>query len=128
MPRVKAGNVTRKRHKKILKLAKGYVGSKHALFRVANEQVLHSLSYAYRDRRNRKRDFRRLWITRINAATRLHEFDYHRFINGLLKANIKLNRQMLSILAIEAPNVFKSLVMISKQHQSQSIATAINTN
>lgn len=126
MPRVKAGNVTRKRHKKILQLAKGYVGSKHALFRVANEQILHSLSYAYRDRRNRKRDFRRLWITRINAATRLHEFDYHRFINGLLKANIKLNRQMLSILAIESPNIFKSLVGIAKQNYTNSITVKSN--
>lgn len=115
MPRVKTGPVTRKRHKKVLKLAKGYVGSKHALFRVANEQLLHSLSYAYRDRRNRKRDFRRLWITRINAATRLENSNYRDFMHGLKRLNIHLNRKMLALLAVERPQMFTNLVAMTKK-------------
>ena len=115
MPRVKTGIVRRKRHKKVLKLAKGYVGSKHALFRVANEQLLHSLSYAYRDRRTRKRDFRRLWITRIGAAARLEQSNYRDFIHGLKKIDIRLNRKMLALLAIQQPNVFTNLVSMTKK-------------
>ena len=83
MPRVKGGPTTRRRRKKILKLAKGYFGSKHRLFRTANQQVMKSLMYAYRDRRQRKRDFRKLWITRINAAARQHGLSYSRFMHGL---------------------------------------------
>lgn len=83
MPRVKGGTVTRRRRKKVLKLAKGYFGAKHALYRVANQQVMKSLMYAYRDRRQRKRDFRKLWITRINAAARMHGLSYSRFMHGL---------------------------------------------
>ncbi len=115
MPRVKTGPVTRKRHKKVLKLAKGYVGSKHALFRVANEQLLHSLSYAYRDRRNRKRDFRRLWITRIGAATRLAKSNYRDFIHGLKRIDVRLNRKMLALLAVEQPQVFANLVKMTQK-------------
>ena len=122
MPRVKCSVVTRNRRKKILKLAKGYVGSKHALFRVANEQVLHSLSYAYRDRRNRKRDFRRLWITRINAAVRLYSLSYRHFIAGLKLAQIHLNRKMLALLAVERTDVFAKLVAQAKKQLSTAVS------
>ena len=114
MPRSKGGIVTRRRHKKILKLAKGYFGSKHALYKTAKAQVMKSLSYAYRDRRNKKRDFRKLWITRINAACRQNEMSYSRFINGLSKAGIDINRKMLSEIAIDDPKAFASLVKVSK--------------
>ena len=93
MARVKRGTNTRRRHKKILKLAKGYRGAKSRLFRVANPQVLRSLSYAYRDRRTKKRDFRRLWIARINAAARMNGMSYSMFINGLKKAGVQINRK-----------------------------------
>ena len=88
MPRTKGGVVSRRRRNKVLKLAKGYFGSKHALYKTAHEQVMHSLRYAYRDRKNKKRDFRKLWITRINAACRENEISYSKFINGLTKAGI----------------------------------------
>ena len=94
MPRVKGGNVARKRRKKVLKLAKGYFGSKHLLYRTANEQVMKSLTYAYRDRKQRKRNFRKLWIARINAAARLNGMSYSRLIDGLNKANVEVNRKM----------------------------------
>ncbi|PKL01456.1 MAG: 50S ribosomal protein L20 [Tenericutes bacterium HGW-Tenericutes-1] len=109
MPRVKGGIVTRKRHKRILKLAKGYYGAKHLLFRTAKEQVMNSLAYAYRDRRRKKRDFRKLWITRINAAARLNALSYSRLIDGLNKANIEVNRKILSDIAINDPKGFTSL-------------------
>ena len=100
MPRVKGGYVTRQRRKRILKLAKGYFGSKHTLYKTANQQVMKSLSYAYRDRKRRKRDFRRLWIARINAAARLNGLSYNKLMFGLKVANIQVNRKMLAELAI----------------------------
>ncbi|MCS7300148.1 MAG: 50S ribosomal protein L20 [Fimbriimonadales bacterium] len=110
MARVKGGTVTRRRHKKILKLAEGYYGAKSRLFRKANEQVMKSLQYAYRDRRQRKRDFRRLWITRISAACRAHGIRYHEFIHALAERGIEINRKQLSEMAIHDPEAFKMLV------------------
>ena len=114
MTRVKGGTISRARHKKVMKQAKGYFGSKHRLYRSANEQVMHSGKYAYRDRRQKKRDFRKLWITRINAACRANEISYSKFINGLAKANIDINRKMLSELAIDNPKAFTELVNTAK--------------
>ncbi len=114
MPRVKHSVSTRKRRKKILKLAKGYFGSKSKLFRVANQQVMKSLAYAYRDRKVRKRDFRKLWITRINAAARNNGLSYSRFMNGLKKAGVAVNRKMLADLAVNDPAAFSSLVKIAQ--------------
>lgn len=110
MSRAKGGFTTRRRHKKILKLAKGYRGSKSRIFHAANPQVLKSLAYAFRDRRNKKRDFRRLWITRINAATRIHGMSYSTFISGLKQAGIIINRKALADLAVNDGNAFKELV------------------
>ncbi|MDI6604546.1 50S ribosomal protein L20 [Aceticella autotrophica] len=115
MSRVKSGKVTRKRHKKILRLAKGYYGAKSKLFRVANQAVMKSLNYAYIGRKLRKRDFRKLWIARINAAARANGISYSRFINGLKKANIEINRKMLSEMAISDGKAFSELVDIAKQ-------------
>lgn len=115
MPRVKGGNVARKRRKKILKLAKGYFGSKHLLYRTANEQVMHSFRYAYRDRKRRKRDFRKLWITRINAAARPNGLSYSRFINGLAKAGVEVNRKMLADIAVNDPAGFAEICEIAKK-------------
>ncbi len=114
MARVKGGTISRARHKKVLKLAKGYFGSKHRLYRTAHEQVMHSGKYAYRDRKNKKREFRRLWITRINAGCRMNGISYSKFINGLAKANIEVNRKMLSELAIDNAAAFTSLVEVAK--------------
>lgn len=114
MPRVKGGTIHRARRKKVMKLAKGYFGSKHRLYRTAKEQVMHSLSYAYRDRRQKKRNFRKLWITRINAGCRLNDISYSKFINGLTKAGININRKMLSEIAIDNPEQFTKLVESSK--------------
>lgn len=114
MPRVKGGTIHRARRKKVLKQAKGYFGSKHRLYRTANEQVMHSLKYAYRDRKQKKRDFRKLWITRINAACRMNNISYSKFINGLNKANVTVNRKMLSELAISNPAAFTELVNVAK--------------
>ncbi|MDD3349026.1 MAG: 50S ribosomal protein L20 [Bacilli bacterium] len=100
MPRTKGGVVSRRRRNRVLKLAKGYFGSKHTLYRTANQQVMKSLAYAYRDRKRRKRDFRRLWITRINAAARLNGLSYNKLMFGLRKVNIDINRKMLSEIAI----------------------------
>ena len=115
MARVKGGTTNRARHKKVLKLAKGFFGSKHRLYKTAHEQVMHSLKYAYRDRRQTKRNFRKLWITRINAACRLSNVSYSRFINGLSVAGIEVNRKMLSEIAIDNPKAFADLVEVSKQ-------------
>ena len=112
--RVKGGTIHRARRKKALKQAKGYFGSKHRLYKTAKEQVMHSGAYAYRDRKNRKRDFRKLWITRINAACRLNEISYSKFIDGLNKANIEINRKMLSEIAIDDPKAFAELVNVAK--------------
>ena len=113
MARVKGGTVARAR-KKVLKEASGYFGSKHRLFKTAKEQLLHSGVYAYRDRRQKKRDFRKLWITRINAACRENEISYSKFIDGLNKAGLTVNRKMLSELAIDNPKAFSDLVIIAK--------------
>ncbi len=118
MPRVKNSVATRKRRKKILKLAKGYFGAKSKLFRVANQQVMKSLLYAYRDRKVRKRDFRRLWIARINAATRNNGLPYSKFMNGLKKAGIEINRKMLAELAVSDPTAFKKMVEIAQGGKS----------
>src|SRR5690625_3685083 len=115
MARVKRGYVSRRRRKKILKLAKGYYGSKHRLFRTANEQVMRSLMYAYRDRRQRKRDFRKLWIMRINAAARLNGMSYSKFMHGLKLAGININRKMLADLAVNDAKAFADLAGIAKQ-------------
>jgi len=110
MARVKRGNVARKRRNKILKLAKGFRGSHSKLFRTANQQVMKALRNAYRDRRKRKRDFRRLWITRINAAARQHGMSYSQLIGSLSKANILINRKMLAQMAVLDPTSFGKVV------------------
>lgn len=121
MTRVKRGLSQRTRRKKILKQAKGYFGSKHRLYRTAKEQVMRSLNYAYRDRRRKKRDFRKLWITRINAACREHDLSYSKFIHGLNKAGIEVNRKMLSEIAINDPDNFKSLIQVAKKELLEPI-------
>ena len=114
MARVKGALSTRKRHKKILKLAKGYRGGKSKLYRIANQAVMKSLSYAYVGRKLKKRDFRSLWITRISAACKMNDINYSRFMNGLKKANIEINRKMLSEIAINDPAAFTQLVETAK--------------
>lgn len=115
MARVKRGTKARRRRKKILKMAKGYYGAKSKLFRPAKQAVMKSLHYAYRDRRARKRDFRKLWITRINAAARKDGLSYSRFMNGLKLANIDIDRKMLADMAVRDENSFSELVDIAKQ-------------
>ncbi len=114
MTRVKGGNVAKNRRRKVLKAAKGYFGSKHRLFKTAQEQTFHSGVYAFRDRKQNKRNFRKLWIQRINAACRENDISYSKFINGLNKAGIEVNRKMLSTIAIDDPVAFAELVKISK--------------
>ena len=114
MTRIKGGVVARKRRKKVLKEAKGYFGSKHRLYKTAHEQVMNSGSYAFRDRRQKKREFRKLWIARINAACKSNDITYSRFINGLTIAGVYVNRKMLSELAIDNTEAFKDLVQIAK--------------
>ncbi|EII2009791.1 50S ribosomal protein L20 [Staphylococcus pseudintermedius] len=114
MPRVKGGTVTRARRKKTIKLAKGYFGAKSTLYKVAKQQVMKSGQYAFRDRRQRKRDFRKLWITRINAAARQHDMSYSRLMNGLKQAGIGVNRKMLSEIAISDEKAFAELVNQAK--------------
>ena len=114
MTRVKGGNVAKNRRRKVLKAAKGYFGSKHRLFKTAQEQTFHSGVYAYRDRRQNKRNFRKLWIQRINAACRENEISYSKFINGLNKAGIEVNRKMLSTIAIDDAAAFTQLVNVAK--------------
>lgn len=115
MARVKGGTVSKNRRRKVLKQAKGYFGSKHRLYKTAQEQVFHSGAYAYRDRRQKKRDFRKLWITRINAACRMNDISYSKFMNGLAIAGVEINRKMLSELAIDNPSAFTELVAVSKK-------------
>ena len=115
MTRVKRGNVARKRRKKILKLAKGFRGSHSTLFRTANQQVMKALRYAYRDRKKRKRDFRRLWITRINAAVRQHGMSYSQFMGNLKKADIQINRKMLAQMAVLDPDGFGKIAEMAGQ-------------
>jgi len=114
MTRVRNGVVTKQRHKKILKEARGYFGSKHREFKSAKEQLMHAGQYAYRDRRQKKREFRKLWIVRINAACRENEISYSRFIEGLNKAGLDINRKMLSEIAIDDPKAFSELVKVAK--------------
>ena len=114
MTRVKNGVATKARHKKILKQAKGYWGSKHRLYKTAKEQLMHSGKYAFRDRKQKKRDFRKLWITRINAACRENNISYSKFINGLSKAGVEINRKMLSEIAIENKEAFTELVHVAE--------------
>jgi len=115
MARVKGGTIHRARRKKIMDRAKGYFGSKHRLYKSAKEQVMHSGKYAYRDRRQKKRDFRKLWITRINAACRMNDISYSKFINGLNKAGVTINRKMLAEIAIDNAETFTNLVNIAKE-------------
>ena len=114
MARVKGGTVARARRKKVLKEAKGYFGSKHRLYKTAHEQLMHSGEYAFRDRRQNKRNFRKLWIARINAACRENEISYSKFINGLNKAGVTVNRKMLAELAVDNKEAFADLVKIAK--------------
>ncbi len=114
MARVKGSNIHAARRKKVLKQAKGYFGSKHKLYKTAKEQVMHSLKYSYRDRRQTKRNMRKLWITRINAACRMNEISYSKFIDGLNKAGVTINRKMLSEIAINEPKAFTALVKTAK--------------
>ena len=116
MPRAKSSVVSRNRHKKILKLAKGYRGSKSKLFRIANQQVMKSLSFAYRDRKAKKREFRRLWIARINAAARNNGMSYNRFMNGLKNAGVDINRKVLADLAVNDGMAFGQLVSLAKDN------------
>ena len=115
MPRVKGGYVTRQRRKRTLKLAKGYYGAKHLLFKTAKQQVMKSYMYAYRDRRQKKHDFRRLWITRINAAARMNGISYSVLMNGLKKAGVEVNRKMLADLAVHDVAAFTALVEQAKK-------------
>ena len=115
MPRVKGGVVSRKRRKRVLTLAKGYFGSKHTLYKTANEQVMKSLQYAYRDRRQKKRDFRKLWITRINAAARMNGLSYSKLMHGLKLAGIEVNRKMLADLAVSDAAAFTALANTAKE-------------
>jgi len=112
--RIKRGNVSRKRHSKILKLAKGFKGARSRIFKVANIAVMKALKYAYRDRRNVKRNMRRLWIVRINAAVRNYGMSYSRFVNACKKANIEVNRKMLAELAVNEPEAFAVVVETAK--------------
>ena len=122
MARVTGSNIHAARRKKVLKLAKGYFGSKHKLYKTAKEQVMHSLKYAYRDRRQTKRNMRKLWITRINAACRMNEISYSKFINGLNKAGVTINRKMLSEIAIDQPAAFAELVKTAKDALNGKVA------
>ena len=121
MPRVKGGYTSRRRHKKTLKLAKGYFGSKHRLYRTAKSQVMKSYMYAYRDRRVRKRDFRKLWITRINAAARMNGLSYSKFMHGLKVAGVDINRKILADLAVNEPAAFAEIAAIAKG-EKQTVA------
>ena len=121
MARVKNGAVTKAGHKKVLKAAKGNFGSKHRLYKTAKEQLMHSGQYAFRDRKQKKRDFRKLWITRINAACRMNDISYSRFIEGLTKAGVEINRKMLSEIAINDPKMFSELVKVARDGKAGKI-------
>ncbi len=124
MTRVKGGIVHKQRRKKVLDQAKGYFGSKHRVYKTAKEQIMHSGAYAYRDRRQNKRDFRKLWIIRINAACRENEISYSKFINGLSKAGVEVNRKMLSEIAIDNPASFTNLVKLAKEALEKTVKVA----
>jgi len=115
MPRTKGGTILRRRHNKIIKMMKGQKGSRHRLWTKANEAMLHSLYYSYRDRRQRRGDFRRLWITRINAAARMNGMPYSRFIAGLKNAGVELDRKVLADIAVHDQAAFAQLVEVAKQ-------------
>ena len=115
MARVKTAKITRRRHKKVLKQAKGYFGAKHYRFRNANQAVLKSLSYAYVGRKDRKSDFRKLWIARINAAARMNGITYSKLIAGLKKANVTINRKMLAEIAVSDEKAFTEIANIAKK-------------
>jgi large subunit ribosomal protein L20 len=121
MPRVNRGTINKKKHKKVLELAKGYRGAKSRVFKRANEQVLHSLSYAYRDRRQRRREFRKLWIIRINAAARQNGMSYSRFMNGLKTADIEVDRKVLADMAVHDAPGFSRLVEIVKAATPEAV-------
>jgi large subunit ribosomal protein L20 len=125
--RVKGSNIHAQRRKKILKRARGYFGSKHKLYKTAKEQVMHSLKYAYRDRRQTKRNMRKLWITRINAACRMNDISYSKFISGLNKAGITINRKMLSEIAICDDKAFAELVKTAKDALNGKVAAKAET-
>ncbi len=127
MPRAKNSVATRKRRKKVLDMAKGYRGPKSNCYRSANEQVQHSLQYAYRDRRARKSDFRRLWITRINAATREHGMSYSKFISGLHNAGVEVDRKILAELAVHDPEAFGQLVALVAGDGQVNVKTGVKT-
>ena len=114
MARIKGALSAKKRHKKVLKLAKGYIGARSKQYRVAKQSVMKALDYAYIGRKNKKRDFRRIWITRISAACKMNDINYSKFMNGLKKADIALNRKMLSEIAINDPAAFAELVAKAK--------------
>lgn len=116
MPRVKRGVAGRARHKKIIKMAKGYFGAKSKLFRTANQAVMKALASAYRDRRRRKREYRQLWIARINAAARMNGMSYSRLINGLKRAGVDINRKMLADLAVNDAESFSQLIGVAKEN------------
>ena len=116
MTRAKGSVAAHHRHKKVLKLTKGQRGARHSRYRVAHEAMMHSLHYSYRDRHDRKGDFRRLWIIRINAATRERGISYSRFISGLNKAGVEIDRKMLADMAVRNPDAFSQLVTIAEQH------------
>ncbi len=116
MARIKRGTNNRKRHKKVLKQAKGYYGSKHTLFKTANQAVMKSLAYSYVGRKRRKRDFRKLWIARINAATRMHDLSYSKFMHGLKVAGVDLNRKVLADMAVRDEEEFAKLVELAKNN------------
>ena len=113
MPRVKGGTVTHRKHKKVLELTKGHKATRHSLFRRAHESMLHALSYAYDHRRERKSDMRRLWIVRINAATRAEGLSYSQFMDGLKKANVEINRKELADMAVNDPSSFSQLLSLA---------------
>lgn len=125
MARVKGSNIHAARRKKVLKQAKGYFGSKHKLYKTAKEQVMHSLKYSYRDRRQTKRNMRKLWITRINAACRMNEISYSKFIDGLNKAGVTINRKMLSEIAINEPEAFTALVNTAKDALNGKVSKTV---
>ena len=128
MTRVKGGTVSKNRRRKVLKQAKGYFGSKHRLYKTAQEQLFHSGAYAYRDRKQNKRNFRKLWITRINAACRENEISYSKFINGLNIAGVTVNRKILAELAIDSPAAFSDLVNIAKSALNGEKVKTTSTN
>jgi large subunit ribosomal protein L20 len=118
MPRAKTGTVRRAKHKKVLKRAKGFWGLRSKSFRIAQQTLLNAADYEYRDRRDKKNDFRRLWIARINAATRQEGISYSRFMSGLRKSGVEINRKMLADLAVQQPEAFKQLVEVAKSAEA----------